>query len=203
MSENLENLNWAKGQGLIPVVVQDSKTLQVLMTAYMNREALAQTMSSRKVTFFSRTKDRLWTKGETSGNFLEVESIAPDCDSDALLIYATPSGPACHRSTPSCFGETDAPGIGFLTRLETIIADRHRLMPEGSYTASLFEKGLDRIAQKVGEEAVEVVIAAKNGDPKALKSEAADLLFHLLVLLEETHTPLDEVLGVLRERNER
>lgn len=194
-------MDWKKGDGLLPAVVQDADTLQVLMLGYMNEEAFKQTCLTGKVTFFSRSKGRLWTKGETSGNFLTFVSITADCDKDALLVMAKPAGPTCHRETTGCFGEERAPGLGFLGRLVQIIDDRFRIRPEGSYTTKLFERGVDRMAQKVGEEAVEVVIAAKNGEPMALRGEAADLVYHLLVLLKGTDVSFQDVVETLRERH--
>jgi phosphoribosyl-AMP cyclohydrolase / phosphoribosyl-ATP pyrophosphohydrolase len=193
--------DWQKEGGLLPAVVQDATTLQVLMVGYMNEEALKQTEASGKVTFFSRSKGRLWVKGETSGNFLNFVSATMDCDRDALLILAKPVGPTCHRETTSCFGDARAPGVGFINRLNQVIEDRYRTRPEGSYTTKLFERGVDRMAQKVGEEAVEVVIAAKNGERTALQGEAADLIYHLLVLLRGTETSFDAVVETLRERH--
>jgi phosphoribosyl-ATP pyrophosphohydrolase/phosphoribosyl-AMP cyclohydrolase len=199
--ELVGGLDWEKGQGLLPAVVQDAETLQVLMVAYVNREALAETLRTRRVTFFSRSRGQLWTKGETSGNTLELVGIEADCDRDALLVRARPAGPTCHEGTTSCFGGVRSPGIGFLAKLAGVVAQRDRDRPEGSYTTKLFSQGLDRIAQKVGEEGVEVVIAAKNDDPLALRGEAADLLFHLLVLLQQKKIPLGDVIETLRERH--
>lgn len=197
----INRLDWTKMDGLLPAVVQDAETLQVLMVAYMNREAVEATLRSGRVTFFSRSKERLWMKGETSGNFLSLTSIIPDCDGDSLLITARPAGPACHRNTTSCFGEANAPGIGFLGRLWQVIDERYRVRPEGSYTSKLFAGGVDRMAQKVGEEGVEVVIAAKNDSRDALLGEAADLVFHLMVLLRAKTLSWGEVVELLRSRH--
>jgi len=198
---NLEAIQWDKMSDLVPAIVQDADTLQVLMQAFMSREALTATLETKRVTFFSRSKNRLWQKGETSGNFLNLVSVTPDCDGDSLLILARPVGPACHRNTESCFGEDKAPGIGFLGSLNRLVDQRYTVRPEGSYTTKLFEAGIDRMAQKVGEEGVEVVIAAKNEAREPLKGEAADLLFHLLVLLRAREIPLSEVIETLRARH--
>ena len=197
----IESLDWKKSGGLIPAVVQDAETLQVLMLGYMNEEALVATLETRKATFFSRSKERLWVKGETSGNFLELVKIDLDCDADSLLVSVVPRGPACHRNTTSCFTTESAPGLGFLSRLSRVIEDRFKSRPKGSYTTQLFEGGVDRMAQKVGEEGVEVVIAAKNEDPEPLRGEAADLLFHLMVLLRARSVPFQDVVDKLRERH--
>lgn len=196
------NLDFAKyAGGLVPAIVQDAATGDVLMLGFMNAEAVEATKSSGRVTFYSRSKKRLWTKGETSGNFLEMVSIKEDCDADTLLIKAKPSGPVCHTGTATCFGDTEPNQLKFLTDLERVIADR-RANPTGdSYVAKLFAKGLNKIAQKVGEEAVETVIAAKDDDPDAFKNEAADLLFHYLVLLNAKGARLDDVVAILRERH--
>jgi phosphoribosyl-ATP pyrophosphohydrolase/phosphoribosyl-AMP cyclohydrolase len=198
------NLNFAKySDGLIPAIVQDSDTLRVLMLGFMNAESIEETASSGRVTFYSRTKRRLWTKGETSGNFLELVSIVEDCDSDTLLIKAKPHGPACHKGTDTCFGETNARANSFLSDLESVIEDRRSNPTEGSYVSKLFSKGLNKIAQKVGEEAVETVIAAKDNDLEDFKNEAADLLFHYLVLLNAKGTKLGDIVEVLNDRRKR
>ncbi|MDI1240886.1 MAG: bifunctional phosphoribosyl-AMP cyclohydrolase/phosphoribosyl-ATP diphosphatase HisIE [bacterium] len=194
------NIDFAKyADGLVPAIVQDAATGDVLMLAFMDAAALEQTDASGRVTFFSRSKQRLWTKGETSGNFLEVVSIRPDCDNDTLLIKAHPSGPVCHTGAETCFGEREA-SITFLAELESIIASRRSQPVDGSYVAKLFSKGINKIAQKVGEEAVETVIAAKDDDIDAFKNEAADLLFHYLILLQEKGLRLAEVAEVLEAR---
>ena len=168
--------------GLLPVVVQDAATLKVLMVAYMNEEAFNKTVETGKATFFSRERQTLWTKGETSGNYIEVVNMYADCDSDTLLIMGKPYGPACHRNTTSCFDTPE--NEGFIRRLETVIQGRHKEMPEGHYTTHLFNKGVNRMAQKVGEEAVETVIEAIDGNKERYLYEASDLIYHLLVLNE-------------------
>lgn len=194
-------LDYDKMGGLIPAVVTDYNTGQVLMLGFMNHEAVTQTISTGKATFFSRTKGRLWTKGEVSGNFLFVEEIIPDCDNDTLLIKTKPAGTVCHTGSHTCFGENEAIPFAFLEQLFTFVEERKKEMPEGSYTTSLFKRGADRIIQKVGEEAVEVVIAAKNRDKEEIKNEAADLLFHLLILLSEQGINPSEVIGTLISRH--
>lgn len=192
------NLDFAKGGGLVPVVVQHCESLHVLMLGYMNEEALEKTLHEGRVTFFSRSKNRLWTKGETSGNFLWVEEIREDCDSDALLIKVLPQGPVCHTGAGSCFREESPKG--FLYHLEQTIARRIVEGGEESYTARLVGRGINKVAQKVGEEAVELVIEAKDDNEQLFKNEAADLLYHLLILLKVKNTRLEEVEEVLRER---
>jgi len=197
-------LDWGKGDGLIPVVVQDAATGQVLMLGYMNRDALLATVQSGEVTFFSRSKGRLWTKGETSGNKLKLVSIVPDCDDDALLVLAHPIGPTCHEGTQSCFGDTvstKAQQLAFLSKLEDVIAQRIALQPEGSYTARLWAEGPTRLAQKVGEEGVEVALAAATQEDERLLSEAADLLFHLALLLKNRNLSLAAVVKELEQRH--
>lgn len=194
-------LDFQKGKGLLPAIIQDCRSQQVLMLGYMNEEAYHKTIESGKVTFFSRSKQRLWTKGETSGNFMLLESINIDCDGDTLLVKVQPQGPACHKGTISCFGEDQPALLSFLAKLQDIIKQRKAHPSPGSYTASLLESGVLKIAQKVGEEAVEVVIEAAAGDSGNLKEESADLLFHLMVLLEQKGMSLDDVVGVLRERH--
>jgi phosphoribosyl-ATP pyrophosphohydrolase/phosphoribosyl-AMP cyclohydrolase len=197
-----KELNFDKSNGLIPAVIQDSKTKRVLMLGYMDRMALEETRKSGKVTFYSRSKQRLWTKGETSGNFLNLDSIQADCDGDTLLISVRPQGPTCHLGTDTCFGSDNKEnGIQFLLELQKIIKNRKETAPEGSYTASLFASGINKIAQKVGEEAVEVIIEAKETETGNLKNETADLLFHLLVLLEKKEVSLAEVVDVLKTRH--
>lgn len=191
--------DWKKMGGLLPAVVQNDADGKVLMVGYMDAAALAKTRRSRKVTFFSRSKARLWTKGESSGNFLRLRSVALDCDGDALLIRAVPDGPTCHTGAGSCF---DSP-INFLEDLDAVIVDRLKKRPRGSYTTSLIKEGPDRMAQKVGEEAVETVIASKNKDRAALVGEAADLVFHLMLLLRARGTSLAETAALLRRRHAR
>lgn len=178
-----DKLDWSKEGDLLPAIVQHWQSGAVLMLGYMNGEALRQTQQSGKVTFWSRSRQRLWTKGESSGNYLELKSLHADCDGDAILVFAEPVGPACHLGTASCFGDTSAPPLAFLAKLNALIAQRQRERPAGSYTTSLFESGIRRIAQKVGEEGVETALAAVTESESALLGEAADLLFHLLVLV--------------------
>jgi phosphoribosyl-ATP pyrophosphohydrolase/phosphoribosyl-AMP cyclohydrolase len=204
---NLEEVNtlaWDKGDGLLPAVIQDAQTGAVLMLGYMNREALRSTLSNKRVTFFSRSKNRLWTKGETSGNFLDVVSVQADCDNDALLITADPKGPTCHTGSQSCFGDVDvdARGVSFLTRLEAVIAQRIRDRPDGSYTARLWSEGPSRIAQKVGEEGVEVALAAVTQPDDRLIGESADLLFHLALLLKSRNLSLADAVKELEHRHQ-
>ncbi|MCX6145397.1 MAG: bifunctional phosphoribosyl-AMP cyclohydrolase/phosphoribosyl-ATP diphosphatase HisIE [Ignavibacteriales bacterium] len=200
----IDKLNFDKMNGLIPAIIQDPTTRQVLMLGYMNKESLTKTLEERRVTFWSRTKDRLWQKGEISGNVLEVVSIKADCDGDALLVYAHPAGPVCHTGVHTCFGEEESDETSsVLGRLENTIRDRRLHQPEGSYTAKLFQQGTGRIAQKVGEEAIETVVAALQHDRDALKEESADLLYHLIVLLEEQGVAIADVAGILKKRMEQ
>jgi len=198
---NLDEIDWDKGEGLVPAIVQNTDNGQILMLAYMDRAALAQTISSKKVTFFSRSKNRLWTKGETSGNWLDFISGEMDCDADTLLIQARPQGPSCHTGSVTCFNDQTPSNIGFLDQLGALIADRHKTMPEGSYTTSLFAEGKARIAQKVGEEGVELALARMKGDSAEMASEAADLLFHMMVLLEDAGLSLGDAISVLQNRH--
>lgn len=191
-------LDWGKGDGLLPVVVQDASNLRVLMLGYMNREALETTLASRRVTFFSRSKQRLWTKGESSGHVLELVSVEADCDDDTLLVLAHPHGPTCHLQRASCF--PSAPSA-FLSDLDALVAQRERERPAGSYTTRLFESGTRRIAQKVGEEGVETALAAVAQDEAALLGESADLLYHLTVLLRARGLSLADAVDVLRARH--
>ncbi len=186
--------------GLVPAIIQDDRTYKVLMMGYMNGEALEQTRQKGLVTFYSRSRQTLWTKGETSGNYLTLKSICTDCDQDCLLIKAIPTGPVCHTGTDTCFNEANTQP-GFLSELEQIIASRQADAPEQSYTASLFAKGINKIAQKVGEEAVEVVIEAKDNSRDLFLNETADLLFHLLVLMRAKEVSLQEVCDVLAARH--
>ena len=184
---------------LLPVVVQDSATLKVLMVAYMNREAFEKTVETGKATFYSRSRNALWTKGETSGNFIEVVQMYPDCDNDTLLIMGKPYGPACHRGTTACFDTPETEG--FIRKLEKVIQGRHAAMPEGSYTTHLFNKGVNKIAQKVGEEAVETVIEAIDGNKERYLYEACDLVYHLLVLNEQMGFTLQDMERELADRH--
>ena len=190
------------GNDLVPAIIQDAKTKNVLMLGYMNDEALQKTQDTGKVTFFSRSKQRLWTKGEESGNFLELVDLKVDCDEDTLLIMANPVGPTCHTGTDTCWGESNEPSYGFLTQLEEIIKSRKENQgDEKSYVASLFRKGLNKIAQKVGEEAVETVIESKDDNDELFLNESADLLFHYLILLQAKGYTLDDVVGTLQKRH--
>jgi phosphoribosyl-ATP pyrophosphohydrolase/phosphoribosyl-AMP cyclohydrolase len=198
---DLDSLAWAKMDGLLPAIVQDAGTAQVLMLGYMNRDALAATLEKGFVTFFSRSKRRLWQKGETSGNRLALRSVHADCDEDALLVVAEPEGPTCHLGTASCFGKAEASGAAWLNQLERVIQSRAAAPPEESYTARLLAAGLPRVAQKVGEEGVETALAAVTGDEAALAAEAADLLYHLIVLLHARGMSLEDAVKVLRERH--
>ena len=195
------NIDFDKDKGLVPAVIQDIGTNKVLMVGFMNREAFEKTQKEKKVTFYSRSKGRLWTKGETSGNFLNVKEILLDCDNDALLIKVIPDGPTCHTGTDTCWKEKNADKASFVTYLKQIIRDRKNNPSEKSYTSSLFSKGTNKIAQKVGEEAVELVIEAMDNNNDLFKNEAADLLFHYLILLEQKGIDLDEVISVLEKRH--
>ncbi|AEF02478.1 bifunctional phosphoribosyl-AMP cyclohydrolase/phosphoribosyl-ATP diphosphatase HisIE [Alteromonas sp. KS69] len=199
-SENSNTLAWEKMDNLLPAIVQDALSGKVLMQGYMNQDALATTLDSGKVTFFSRSKLRLWQKGETSGNTLDLVSVAADCDFDSLLVLANPNGPTCHTGVESCWFEGNTPSFTFLADLERLLAARKGADPKSSYTASLYNKGIKRIAQKVGEEGVETALAATVHDKEELKNEAADLLYHLTVLLQASDMSLDDALSVLRER---
>ncbi|MBL6666549.1 MAG: bifunctional phosphoribosyl-AMP cyclohydrolase/phosphoribosyl-ATP diphosphatase HisIE [Flavobacteriaceae bacterium] len=187
-------------EGLIPAIVQDEQTRNVLMLGYMNEEALEKTQSSGKVTFFSRSKQRLWTKGEESGNFLLFKSYKVDCDQDTLLVMATPLGPTCHQGTDTCWGEENSNGLAYIKELEAVIEERKNNPSKDSYVSSLFEKGINKIAQKVGEESVETVIEAIAKNEPLFMEEAADLFFHYLILLKSKGKSLEDVLGVLEER---
>ena len=194
-------LDFEKMNGLIPAIIQDNYTQKVLMLGFMNKEAYEKTMETGKVTFFSRTKNRLWTKGEESGNFLHVVSVKADCDNDTLLIKAIPAGPVCHTGADTCFGEKNVEDIMFLKYLQNFIEQRRQEMPEGSYTTTLFQKGINRMAQKVGEEAVETVIEACNGTDERLIYEGADLLYHLIVLLTYKGYRIEDLARELKERH--
>ena len=203
MNVDPDKLDWSKGDGLLPAIVQHWRSGAVLMLGYMNVEAFARTRQSGKVTFWSRSKQRLWTKGETSGYFLLAKSVRADCDSDALLIAAEPLGPTCHLGATSCFGDASRPELAFLNDLDALIARRQSERPEGSYTTGLFAGGVRRIAQKVGEEGVETALAAVDQDDEAVLGEAADLLFHLLVLLRARGKSLDDLARTLAARHAR
>ncbi len=198
---NADELNFEKLGGLIPAVVSDSETNQVLMLGFMNKEAFAKTIETKRVTFFSRTRNTLWTKGETSGNFLNLIDIKEDCDNDSLLLIAKPDGPTCHKGTYSCFG-IDKNNTLFIDQLNKLIKERKENLPENSYTTKLFMEGADRIIQKVGEEAIETVIAAKNRDKEEIINETSDLIYHLLVMLAEQEIGFDEVVNKLIFRHQ-
>lgn len=197
---DIETLDWDKNAGLIPAVIEDAVSGRVLMLAYMNRESLQKTLETKRVTFFSRSKGRLWTKGETSGNFLNLVDLAADCDKDTLLVTVNAEGPACHLGTTSCFGDLQS-RWQFLRDLEVLLASRKGADPATSYTASLYARGTKRIAQKVGEEGVETALAATVHDREELRNEAADLVYHLLVLLQAENLELADVIDILRERH--
>jgi len=190
-------------KGLVPVIIQDASTLKVLMLGYMNEEAYTKTIAEKRVTFFSRSKNRLWTKGETSENYLEVVSIAVDCDQDTILIQAKPAGPTCHTGADTCFNESNADNAAWLDQLKHVIRSRKNASADTSYTASLFQKGTHKVAQKVGEEAVELVIEALMKNDDLFKGEAADLIFHLLVLLEDRGIGLEEIVKTLQARHQK
>jgi phosphoribosyl-ATP pyrophosphohydrolase/phosphoribosyl-AMP cyclohydrolase len=191
-------LNFNKSNGLVPVIIQDNATLQVLMLGYMNLEAFTKTIAEKRVTFFSRSKNRMWTKGETSGNYLLVNDLKIDCDADTILIKATANGPTCHTGSKSCFQEITAKG--YLYELENTIKQRIESRNTGSYTYQIFQKGINKMAQKVGEEAVELVIEAKDDNSELFKNEAADLLYHFLILLQAKNMNLTEIEAVLLDR---
>ena len=194
-------LNFDKMNGLLPAIIQDNQTQKVLMLGFMNKEAYEKTVATGQVTFFSRTKNRLWTKGEESGNYLNVVSIKADCDQDTLLIMVNPLGPVCHLGTDTCWGEKNEQDVMFLKTLQDFIDKRHEEMPEGSYTTSLFQSGINKIAQKVGEEAVETVIEACNGTNERLIYEGSDLLYHLIVLLTAKGFRIEDLAKELKERH--
>jgi phosphoribosyl-ATP pyrophosphohydrolase/phosphoribosyl-AMP cyclohydrolase len=204
MSLDITTIDFSKGDGLVPAIVQDADTGAVLMLGYMNREALEQTLTRKRAVFFSRSKQRLWEKGETSGHSLDVVDVLADCDNDTLLVTARPNGPACHNGTLTCFGDeprSAAGDIAFLARLEQVIAQRARQKPETSYTAKLLDKGVARVAQKVGEEGVELALAAVAENEQKVIDESADLLFHLLVLLRARGVALAQVVRTLEARH--
>ena len=194
-------LDFSKSNGLIPAIIQDANTHKVLMLGYMDEDALKKTKAKKRVTFYSRSKKRLWTKGETSGNFLHVVDILKDCDKDTLLIKVNPDGPACHTGADTCFKETNQHPLAFLTELAQVIRDRKKKPSGNSYTSRLFKRGINKIAQKVGEEAVELIIEAKDEEKELFVEECGDLLYHLLVLLEAKGVTLEEVVALLKSRN--
>lgn len=194
-------LDYNKLDGLIPAIIQDNETNKVLMLGFMNEEAYQQTVETKKVVFYSRSKQRLWMKGETSGNILQVVSIKADCDTDTLLIKAIPTGPVCHTGNDTCFGEKNEEDVMFFKHLQNFIERRRQEMPEGSYTTSLFQKGVNRMAQKVGEEAVETVIEATNGTEEGFIYEASDMLYHLVVLLTSKGLRIEDLAKELKKRH--
>ena len=194
-------LDFNKMNGLVPAIIQDAETAKVLMLGYMNQEAYDKTVETGLVTFFSRTRQRLWTKGEESGNFLDVVSIKEDCDQDTLLIQVHPRGPVCHTGTDTCWGEVNSEPVMFLKELQQFIQKRHEEMPEGSYTTSLFQSGINKMAQKVGEEAVETIIEATNGTNERLIYEGSDLLYHLIVMLTAKGLSIEDLARELEERH--
>ena len=205
-SFEIGKVDFGKGDGLVPAIVQDADTGAVLMMAYMNREAVEQTLARKRAVFFSRSKQRLWEKGETTGHTLDVVSIALDCDADTLLVTAHPRGPACHNGTRTCFGDEPraaATSIAFLAKLEAVVAQRAAEQPDASYTAKLLAKGINKVAQKVGEEGVETALAGVNESDQKLTEESADLLFHLLVLLRARNLPLASVIAELEKRHRK
>ena len=197
----LPKIDWKKNSGLVPAIVQDAATLQVLMLGYMDAAALKKTLRTKKVTFFSRSKQRLWTKGESSKNFLHLVDVKADCDRDTLLVTARPDGPTCHRGTVSCFGAAGASGVGFLAQLEQTIVERIKSGDKMSYTVRLAKEGVARVAQKVGEEGVETALAALKNNKPEFAGEAADLLYHLIVLLRVKKMSLADALAVLQKRH--
>ena len=200
--ESSAQVDFEKSEGLVPAIVQDAQSRKVLMLGYMNSHALDETLASKKVTFFSRSKQQLWTKGESSGNYLNLVELLIDCDRDAILVKANPQGPTCHLGDDTCWGESNESSAAFLDYLGQVIKERKGRSPEESYTARLFSKGINKVAQKVGEEAVELVIEAKDNNEDLFKNEAADLLFHYLMLLEAKGFSLSDIISVLKERHQ-
>lgn len=199
--DNISELAWEKMENLLPAIVQNAVSGKMLMQGYMDKNALLHTLNTGHVTFFSRSKQRLWTKGETSGNTLNLVSMSADCDFDAILVLANPVGPTCHTGTESCWFNADTPAMTFIGDLESVLASRKEADPDSSYTAKLYQKGIKRIAQKVGEEGVETALAAAVHDKEELKNEAADLLYHLTVLLQASDMCLSDVVDVLKQRH--
>ena len=197
------NIDFNKNNGLVPAIIQDAETKTVLMLGYMNHDAYNKTIETNRVTFFSRSKHRLWTKGEKSNNYLNLVSIDIDCDNDTLLVMVKPEGPTCHTGTDTCWNKENIANYGFLSKLEDVIAERRENMSNESYTASLFKKGINKIAQKVGEEAIEVVIEAKDNNDNLFLNESADLLFHYLILLQAKGFKLNDVVEVLEKRHKK
>ena len=201
--QNIAQLAWDKMDGLLPCIVQDATSGQMLMQGYVNQEALETTLSKGLVTFFSRSKNRLWTKGETSNNTLELVDISADCDVDSILVLAKANGPTCHTGTTSCWNDSSSSDMSFLAQLEDVIASRKNAPADSSYTASLYASGIKRIAQKVGEEGVETALAATVNDLDELKNESADLLYHLIVLLQASGLSLSDAIAVLKDRHKK
>lgn len=201
MNFQISEIDFQKSAGIVPAVIQDCNTRAVLMLGFMNREAVEKTMELEKVTFFSRSKNRLWTKGEESGNFLHFVSMKLDCDMDTLLVQAIPNGPTCHKGTTTCWGEPEHTSLNFLQKLESIIKNRKEYPKEDSYTSSLFKQGINKIAQKVGEEAVETIIEAKDNNNDFFLNESADLLYHYLILLQAKGFTLTDIVKVLEGRH--
>lgn len=199
--ESIEQVTFDKNSGLVPAVIQDAQSNKVLMLGYMNEAAIKETLSSKKVTFFSRSKQRLWTKGETSNNYLNLVSMSIDCDQDSLLVKVHPEGPTCHKGDDTCWADSNETGGAFLDYLGAVIKERKLQSPEESYTARMFQKGINKLAQKVGEEAVELVIEAKDDNDELFKNEAADLIFHYMMLLEAKGFDLKDVIQILKERH--
>lgn len=203
-TDNVAQLAWEKMDGLLPCIVQDAISGKVLMQGFMNQEAMNHTLNTKQVTFFSRSKQRLWTKGEVSNNTLDLVELSADCDDDSIIALANPNGPTCHTGTETCWHDNTAqPEISFITDLERLIASRKGADPDSSYTASLYASGIKRMAQKVGEEGVETALAATVQDLEELKNESADLIYHLLVLLQASDLSLSDVIGVLKERHKK
>ncbi len=201
--QTLEQLGWQKMDGLLPCIVQNAKSGKVLMQGYMDKAAINKTLETGNVTFFSRSKQRLWTKGESSGHTLELVELTADCDKDSILAMVNPNGPTCHLGTETCWSDSQGPSISFISQLETLLAERKGADPDSSYTARLYAKGIKRISQKVGEEGVETALAATSGDWEELKNESADLLYHLIVLLQASDLSLDDVIDVLKARHQK
>ena len=196
-------IDFKKGKGLVPAIIQDDRTNKILMLGYMNEESYKITKETKKVTFYSRSRKEIWTKGETSGNFLDMVSISEDCDGDTLLVRAIPQGPTCHTGDDTCFGESNQDFPNFINELEAVIAERKKYPAQGSYTNKLFEKGIAKIAQKVGEEATEVVIEAMSNNDQLLKEEISDLIYHLLVLMAARDISLDDINLTLKNRHKK
>lgn len=197
----LKDIDFEKGGGLVPVIVQDAENMNVLMLAYMNRDALDITRNTGRATFYSRSRNELWEKGETSGNWLEVKDVSVDCDGDTLLLKVRPNGPVCHTGDDTCFGNTSNSNLSFLKKLDELIASRKKDLPENSYTTFLFSSGVNKIAQKVGEEAVEFIIEAVDNNEDLFLNEGADLLYHMLVLLQHKGFSIADVISVLEKRH--